>query len=315
MNNVAPNSPFRFILLFTLLSFCHTLSATIISTAVTVDSYTVNYPEPDQAWRESQSGTQRASTSTRSTIYDTSVYAATEIFARNQGVAFLAAWKYQASAATGSAVISYQVENNASSARQFNLRFSPLFGFLTAYCADPDGQFDFDSGSSLACGSDDYATSGYNAQIWLNDELIWSSMASLRSDINGVSLKTDGAVLGNFDAQASTYGWDTQWFDLPLDVFQPSEQFNLRYSVDVLVDGRASLQGAVACEPFDCPYPDNVAFVEYGTPEFLEHSDQVFQFSSSALAVGEPENFGLIILGGIMLARLFGGRKPVDHAE
>ena len=311
MYNFTLKSHIKFNLLLMSLCFCHSISANIISTAVTAEAYTVSYPEPDNGWREHDSGTKYASVLTRSNLYDTSVYADSYIDVDARGVAFLAMTKYTASAASGSTTISYQLDNNSSVAQKFALRFSPLFGYLQAYCADPEDLFKDGNGSRLPCVADDFAISSYDARIWLNDELIWSSMASVRSDMSGVDVVTDGAVLGTFDAGTYSYRWDTQWFNLPLGIFEPNEIFNLVYSVDVLTDGQVSLQGAAACEPFNCPYSENIAFAEYGSPEFSQHIENIFQISSRAFSVGEPANLGLLILGGLTLVRLKGSYKQV----
>ncbi|ABG39624.1 hypothetical protein Patl_1098 [Paraglaciecola sp. T6c] len=292
----------RIVLFYISVSFCQSATATIISTALTAEAYTLSYPKPDNGWRMFDSGSYFASTYTISNIYDTSVYASSYVEGNKRGTALLSMRKYAASVASGSATIGYQLENSSSIVQQFALRFSPLSGYLQAYCADPENLF-FESNSVLPCIGEDFTVSSYNARITLNDELIWSSMAEVRSDSNGVGVVTDGAVLGVFDVEMHSYRWGTQWFELPLGVFEPNEQFNLVYSVDVLTDGVASLQGgATACEPYSCPYSDNIAFADYGFPQFDEYNDSLFQFSSSALAVNEPPKLGAILIGLLLLA-------------
>ncbi|WP_416307656.1 hypothetical protein [Neptunicella sp. SCSIO 80796] len=287
--------------LLLLLLSCQGLSAAIISTEVTAESYSLSYPEPEYAVYDSRTDEHDAYLDTISDFYDTSVHADSHVEARNDGIAFLVTRKYQAAESAGRTAIRYQLENDSAEARKFSLRFNPLFGFLTAYCADPDGQFDNDTDSTLACGPDDFAIASYDAGIWLNDQLIWSSMARLRSDINGVSLDTAGTVLGSFYPDESNYRWDSQWLDLTLDVFNPGEQFSLLYSVNVNVGGQVELQGATSCVPFDCPYPDNVALAEYGTYQFVENGEQQIQFSSAALQVTEPVTLGVFVLGLLLL--------------
>lgn len=292
----------RIVLFYMSVSFCQSAAAAIISTALTAEAYTLSYPKPDSGWREFDSGSYFASTYTISNIYDTSVYASSYVEGNKRGTALLSMRKYGASVASGSATIGYQLENNSSFAQQFTLRFSPLSGYLQAYCADPENLFSEGWGTRLPCIGEDFSVSSYNAQITLNDELIWSSMAEVRSDSKGVDVVTDGAVLGVFDVEMHSYRWGTQWFELPLGVFEPNEQFNLVYSVDVLTDGVASLQGgATACEPFSCPYADNIAFADYGFPQFDEYNDSVFQFSSSAMTVDEPPKLGAILIGLLLL--------------
>lgn len=286
------------------LCFCQSLSATVISTAVTAEAYTVSYPEPDKGWREHDAGMEYASALTRSEIYDTSVYADAYIEANARGVAILSMNKYEASAASGSATISYQLENDSSLAQQFDLRFSPLSGYLQAYCADPEDLFKDGSGSRLPCAADDFSSASYAAKILLNDELIWSSMASVRSDIIGVDVVTEGAVLGVFDAETYSYRWDTQWFDLPLGVFEPNEKLNLVYSVSVVTDGKPSLDGTATCEPFNCSYPENNAFAEYGFPQSINWPESIFQFSTSSISVNEPIHLGLLGLAALLIIRL-----------
>lgn len=293
---------FKRIVLFCIsVCFYQGASASIISTAITAETYSVSYPEPDKGERVHDTGMEFASVLSRSQIYDTGVYALAYVEANALGFALLSMGKYKASAASGSAAISYQLENNSLVAQQFSLRFSPLSGYLKAYCADPENLFYEDTGSRLPCIGEDFAVSSYNARITLNDELIWSSMAEVRSGNNGVDVVTDGAVLGAFDAETHSYHWGTQWFELPLGVFDPNEQFNLVYSVDVLTDGVTNLQGATACEPFNCPYADNVALVDYGFRQLDDDNDSLFQFSSSALPVDVPPKLGAIFIGLFLL--------------
>ena len=304
MNPVPLRLTKKTIFLLTSLCLCQNVSATIISTAITAEAYTVSYPEPDKGEREHDTGIEFASVLSRSQIYDTGVYAFAYVEANVQFGTLLAMNKQKASAASGSATINYQLENDSSLAQQFNLRFSPLFGYLQAYCADPEDMFNDDSGSRLPCAAGDFATASYDAKILLNDELIWSSMAIVRSDIISVDVVTEGAVLGVFDAETYSYRWDTQWFDLSLGVFEPNEQFNLVYSVSVLTDGKASLEGTTTCEPYNCSYPDNTAFAEYGSWENFDYTKNVFQFSTSSISVNEPINVGLLGLSALLLIRL-----------
>ena len=304
MNPVPLRLTKKSIFLLTSLCLCQSLSATVIGTTVTAESYTVSYPEPDKGERRQETGEEFASVSNRSLIYDTGVYSFAYVDANARFGTLLAMNKNKASAASGTATINYRLENDSSLAQQFNLRFSPLFGYLQAYCADPEDMFKDDSGSRLPCAAGDFATARYDAKILLNDELIWSSMARVHSDSIGVDVITEGEVLGVFDADTYSYQWDTQWFDLSLGVFEPNEQFNLVYSVSVLTDGKASLQGTTTCEPYNCSYPDNTAFAEYGSWENFDYTKNVFQFSTSSISVNEPVNVGLLGLSALLLIRL-----------
>ncbi|WP_417655709.1 hypothetical protein [Pseudoalteromonas atlantica] len=304
MNKMSLQLNEKLFFLLVSLFFCQSLSATVISTAVTAEAYTVSYPEPDNGWREQDEGMEYASVLNRSLIYDTGVESFAYVDANAQFGTLLSMNKHKASAASGSATINYQLENDSSLAQQFNLRFSPLFGYLQAYCADPEDMFEDGSGSRLPCAAGDFATASYAAQILLNDELIWSSTARVHSDSIGVDVITEGEVLGVFDADTYSYRWDTQWFDLSLGVFEPNEQLNLVYSVSVLTDGKASLEGATNCEPYNCPYPDNTAYAEYGSWENFDYTKNVFQFSTSSISVNEPINVGLLGLSALLLIRL-----------
>lgn len=292
----------RLVVSFVLLvGFNSNLSAAIINTLVSADGYSVAYPEPQNISSNSDSGETDADVSVQSGIYDTGLHADGYFTAYQEGFAFFAMQKFQATEVSGNVSVRYNLMNESSAAQQFSLRFSPFYGFLTAYCADPGGLFYGDTGAILPCGPDDFSEASYDAKIWLNDRVIWSSMASLRSDINGVTLDTSGTQLGSFYPDEYNYRWDSQWFDIDLDVFGPSEEFSLLYTIDGSVHGQTSLQGADSCVAFDCPYPDNVAYSEYGNFQFAEDDVPAFQFSSRAAVVNEPAVVGMFLFGLLLI--------------
>ena len=181
---------------------------------------------------------------------------------------------------------SYNVKNDALTDQFFDFNFSIENGSLNVGCNDNVIE------SDILIGNDGYgyggdcngaASASYDAEIRLNDVVIWNSMAELAFNGTDASLTPEGnqgtEVLGNYSPQSNYYSWNDQSFIIDLGTFSTNEEFTLDYKV--------TLTGAGT---------NAYSYAQFGDPTGFGLNGSPFTSSNTA-SVPEPSSLGIIAVG------------------
>lgn len=157
--------------------------------------------------------------------------------------------------------------------------------------------------------ADEYAVSGYSAEIFLNGNSVWNSSAILTEDRTGISLVKSGTELSTYNENSTDYTWNKQSFDLALGRFNAGESLNLEYIISTYVKG--NFVNSYCFSKNEEDYVDGPCFLNdvsarFGNPYNINNNPSNFNPFTTRIApnlVSEPESIVLLSLGLAFIRR------------
>lgn len=147
--------------------------------------------------------------------------------------------------ATGTLLVNESFSNDTGEVRSFFFDFTISRGSVSA--VEDFGSPGFDAG--------EFIRSGYDVEIIVNGDTLFSSSAELTNDNGGPDLVRSGVDLGVYTAGSDFYSWSDYTDRLSLGVFAPGEAIELTYLVTAFSVGETGF--------YDCGYGGNDG---YGGP-------------------------------------------------
>lgn len=156
-----------------------------------------------------------------------------------------AGWMYSRSGGQGSTYQHYSeivqnatLTNTAASAMNFMYNFTINWGSLNA------SNYNFTDAT-------EFSKAGYQVDIKVNGNSVWSSAFELFTDLNGSSFSSSGLLLGKYSAGSQYYSWDLLNSQLNLGTLAAGASMQLSYSIRTLVSGNH----LVTCQSYSEPIP------------------------------------------------------------
>ena len=173
---------------------------------------------------------------------------------------------------------------NAGAATNYSFDFNVIPGELYVGLAD----------YSEGLYSPGYVDSGYNFEILLNGVSIFSSMASLRLDENGINLTQSGTSLGGTFIDSyydGSYSWNAFAGTLDLGTIAAGETFTLTYGVTTYANG--AIEPGGSC----CVDQSGLSSSLFGDPSGLSATPFTYTTSPATTVASVPEASSYILLG------------------